>query len=277
LSSNSTVAVCLGLILALGVVAIFLLLQWRNRREANLRRSGLSALRGLQSLLAYVQQHRGLANGFLRGEATIEPALIETRNKVHAQIELIEATSDWMLDAESWRNVTESWAKIVASFPYVEAEKSFLIHCQLVRNILDLIAHTAKHHRLIAYSDSTGRAYAYLWQQLLNTAELLGQARALGIGVVVENNCSVKTRKQIEKLVSEIEREIDLLHKHMPDHSRVCLPIRDFLNTIDNQILQQSQTIAAMTYFDIASAAINSLYEHYNENMRLLADNIFRR
>ena len=276
---SSTLVVLLAALISILVITVasIMWLRYQQKITNDQQRIGLSALSALQVLMSSIQQHRGLANGYIHGEVALHRALIEVREKVHDQITRIESASDWVVDKEYWHSITESWAKILASFPQSDPTKSFRTHSALVRNILVLIGITAHRYHLPGVDEKTTPGYTFLWQQLLSTAELLGQARGLGIGVVVDGECTNTTRKQMEKLVAEIERDTELLSSQLDEFGPINELIQRFLETIETQLLKESPTIEAMEYFSIASAAIDSLYQHYNEALRQLSVQIFNK
>ena len=140
-------AAIISTVVVIAVVSIFWL-RYQRQNTVHQQRIGLSALSSLQLLMSSIQQHRGLANGYIHGEVALHHALVEIRAKVHAQITQIESSSDWVVDKDYWQGITESWAKILASFPQSDPSKSFRTHSALIRNILMLIGVTAHRYRL---------------------------------------------------------------------------------------------------------------------------------
>ncbi|GAA4960777.1 hypothetical protein GCM10025791_47760 [Halioxenophilus aromaticivorans] len=258
------------------VVAAYFWLRHQQRQLREHRRAGISALRGLQILLASLQQHRGLANGYIHGEVALHRSLLEVRDKVHSQITRIEAASDWVVDKAYWQSITESWARILASFPQSDPDNSFRTHSALIRNVLVLIGHTTERHKLPGVAAKNAMSYSFIWEKLLTTAELMGQARGLGIGIAVDGECPASARKQLAKLVAEIERESEQLAGSLPNFEPVTPLVEEYLKTIDDKLLGSAPSIEPMEYFSVASVAIDALYQYYNEALRELQVQIYR-
>ncbi len=265
--------VLLGLASAIVVTVQFYL----RRKQKQSHRVGLSALRELQILLAYMQQHRGMTNGFLHGEAQLQRSVITIRKKIIGQIHHIESTSIWLKDSNQWQIITEEWARLSSEFSSKDVEVNFNNHCVLIRSVLDAIVTTADYYGLSHLQKKQGQtSVAYLWRELLTVAELMGQARALGIGIAVDGFSTVETKARLRNLILEIEMASDLLMAYLPNPKDTQKELETFCLIIEDSILTPRPAISAMEFFREASVAINGLYEHYNEQMRRLTEYVFR-
>ncbi|WP_317932622.1 hypothetical protein [Halioxenophilus sp. WMMB6] len=267
-----------GLLLSvalLGVVGLFTVRHFR--RKKSLRRTGLSAVRGLQQLLTLIQQHRGLSNAILHGDHSLQTAIVAVRPKVLTQIEHCEATSVWLKDDNQWREITLAWAKITADFSTFTSETSFQRHCDLIAMVLNIIVTTAQRTYLVGMRGVRQKNdLAYLWQDLLVVAEKIGQVRALGIGIAVDGYCSPDRNERLQFLLAEVINASEQLLCVIPNPEVIAANIARFVATVEERILLARPTISALDYFQIASDAIDSLYEHYQSEMRLLMAAAFR-
>ena len=261
--------------LAVAVIAGVKIVLRRKQKAAH--RVGLSALRELQALLAYMQQHRGMTNGVLHGDEKLRVPVQTLRKKVIAQIDHIESTSTWLKDSSQWQIITEEWAKLSSEFASKNSDVNFNNHCTMVQLVLDAIINTADYYGLSQVQRILGNnSAAYLWRELLMVAELMGQARALGIGVAVDGFSTTETKDRLRHLILEIEMASDLLVSYMPDAEATHKQLESFSEVVENYILVPRPTISAMDFFRTASGPIDVLYQHYNQQMRRLTEMIFR-
>ncbi|MBC9250946.1 hypothetical protein A9179_11715 [Pseudomonas alcaligenes] len=152
----------------------------------------------------------------------------------------------------------------------------------------DAVNNLAQHHLIIRNSIflmqdvacevdlSEGRAaLGYLpciWREVVQAAEWAGQARALGTGIAAAGHSSAEQRVRLRFLYQKIQllagAAFATLQRHAAEHPQTkisSLPQRervvaDFLRCIEQELLSQERpTIAAKTYFQHATLAIDEL------------------
>lgn len=263
------------LLLLAGLALALLFFNYRKRKA--LRRKGLSELRGLRTTLNYLQQHRGLTSGFLRGDLSLERALLDTRSRVDSQIALIESRSTWIIDLPAWQAITTGWAKLTAEFRFTSADPAFKAHCRLVSEVLNLIADVAKYHHLNdIVSQRTKRPVGYLWHHLLATAELLGQTRSLGVSIAAINFSSNHSQSELTDLMAKVDSSVASLKEKVTLPEQFTPAYEHYRQVYTEQLMVLKPTIEAIEVFQVVSAVIDVLYDHYKEEQRYLTEVLFR-
>ncbi|MFS0726567.1 methyl-accepting chemotaxis protein [Paenibacillus sp. 1P07SE] len=131
--------------LALAVPLVMLVGLWLVNLQDEIRvidaeRQGVVYIESLMPLMLEVQQHRGLANGYLNGDAQ-SGARLEERSeairKVIEQVDALEAVHGQALGTGSqWAGVKAEWAALQDGLETLSATESFERHSALVQAII---------------------------------------------------------------------------------------------------------------------------------------------
>ncbi|GGY70138.1 hypothetical protein GCM10011613_13180 [Cellvibrio zantedeschiae] len=232
----------------------------RKKMEEALFRSGISYLKRLRSLLMYIQQHRGLTNSFLSGNFSVVEDIQKVEVLTAREISEISTINGWIKENPKWDSIIDHWQRIHAHYQTVEAEVNLKQHNTLIANLLYLIDDLAYAHHLgkLGLIDATETD----WRNLLFIAEYVGQARALGMGVVSKGFCTSVLRIQLNHLVVKIESNIN------PSWSeKIQKDFRNFLNVIEGQVIVDTPTISPVEYFKLATGCIEHVLVEFDRQV----------
>ncbi|SEF58253.1 nitrate- and nitrite sensing domain-containing protein [Vibrio hangzhouensis] len=261
-------AIVVMLFVALGVVVIV----WKRgsalSKSQKVRQSGLAHLTTLRQLLAAIQQHRGITNGVLCGDDKLQSRLPALQSDINNHLQTLARLDDGVRNTNSWRSVEENWPRVRVQFKKWSAEQNLFSHNQLLASLLESVEECAQHYRLTELPQKEGESIALLWNDLLRVAECVGQARALGTGVAAKAACSSVERIRLKYLHQSIHRFVTVQnHSDYPTVKRL-------LGTIENKVLVLVPSVAAVDYFDDATAALDEVFRVFDERVTALSDRV---
>lgn len=272
------------------VPLVFLLSIWlmdlqKEIEIAEKEKVGVGYIESLVPLMLNIQQHRGLANGYLNGDTASESKLVEKEAQINADIDLIgkaEAKITAELDhAESWGHIQNEWKELQAATTSLTAKDSFARHSILIRNVLDLITHAADQSGLTL--DPEIDSY-YLMDMMVNRLPFLiehtGQARGQGNGILVRKKIVTDEKinlmiekNQIENALQGIEQALvkvngfnASLGKQLEGTGKQNVEsVERFLNALDSHILNAPvMSMAPADYFAEGTKTIEDSVSLFN-------------
>ncbi|SGY91761.1 Putative uncharacterized protein [Moritella viscosa] len=264
MNSLLTVLLTGTLILCTLIGLCFLLLQMQqqqhNRRQLQL--DGLIKLNIIRKLLTRMQQHRGLSNGILHGEADLKARLDTVTEQIsQLNIEIIDMYPD-LLENERWQAMTDHWQRLSIDYFNLNIRNNLEQHNKLVLNLLYLINDVAFDNKLHQLNNENSESIQFLWQELLFTAESIAQIRALGTGIAAAKVCTRAERIRLSYLCQSLEQSINI--QNNPDY---LLKISHLLKVIDNEIIISQPTIKADRFFNIATESIDMILAHFDNQL----------
>jgi hypothetical protein len=244
------------------VVAIISLVNRKNS-AAKLFATGVSYLKVLRMLLMHIQQHRGMTNAYLNGNASTEAEIIRIEAQVKADIETLEAIHSWLPQNSKWESLVDHWLRINSNFKGQNAEVNLKQHNTLIANLLYLIDDVAYAHQLgkLGLLDVTDTD----WRKLLFVAEYVGQARALGMGAVSKGHCSSVLRIQLNHLYVKIEASINQRWSDLAKQDFIHL-----LSVLQRQVIIDQPTISPTEYFSLATSCIEHVLREFDRQVELI-------
>jgi len=241
------------------LTAIFGMIK-RRQAEKKLFQTGIVYLKKLRIFLTYIQQHRGLTNGFFHGNSFSAGDIEKLELRIGEAIVDIQNVDGWMRQSGKWESLVDHWQRIRFYFKSSNAEINLKQHNNLIANLLYLIDDLAFAHHLGKFSliDADDAD----WRKLLFVAEYLGQARALGAGVAAKGMCTNVLRVQLNHLVAKIESNIN------PEWTEISRSdFHTFLTIIQQQIIADPPTISADEYFRIATLCIEHVLVEFDRQV----------
>jgi len=241
------------------LTAVFALIK-RSQTEKKLFHTGILYLKKLRIFLMYIQQHRGLTNGFFHGNSALATDIELLEQKIGNAIADVQSVDGWIQENGKWESLVDHWQRIRVYFKNANAEINLKQHNNLIANLLYLIDDLAYAHHLgkLGIVDSADAK----WRKLLFIAEYVGQARALGMGVATRGHCNSVSRIQLNHLVLKIESNID---SEWPNS--VQGDFRRLLLIIQQQVIAEPPTILADEYFKIATLCIEHLLIEFDHQV----------
>lgn len=251
--------VLLGSLLTLLISLTLLHVQFKKRNQKRLA-LGLSWLHEFRLLLTVVQQHRGLTNGYLCGDIALLERITPLQVNINQQNKQLITACSWLQDNPNWQGIESHWQRLSAGFKQLSSINNLEQHNKLITNLLYLIDDCAEQHRLYEIKDEQQRSIRYLWQELLVTAENIGQARALGTGVAASGACSSVERIRLSYLHQAI--------KNVPyPEPKTDAAIKDLLELIQTKIIVDQPSVSAKYYFDAATVALETVFQQFDSRL----------
>ena len=239
------------------ITFIFYCLHRRRVIVGRLVDQGLNYVRVMRILLTHVQQHRGLTTGFLNGNQDAKAEIQALQHKIRKEIVEVNNLGVWVQANEKWRSILDHWSRLSSHYASGEAMNNLKQHNQLIANILYFIENIADAHHLDSKAPA---AFAHQWRSLLFIAESIGQARALGTGVVAKGECSSVLRIQLNHLRNKIA-------SHTGEYlsPQACAEIEQLLHCIETDVVIDQPTISPKAYFQLATRSLERVMEQFDQ------------
>ncbi|WP_413701167.1 hypothetical protein ACLKMH_05495 [Psychromonas sp. KJ10-10] len=135
-------------------------------------------------MLALIQQHRGLTMGYLNGDKSLLKRINLLKQQVNQRLADIKNEQSSVANNLIWAGINDHWLRLSSNFTEYESDHNFRQHCTLIVNLQHLIEDSAEQHHLQELVCTNKKHANFLWAQLLNTAEHVGQARAVGTSIL---------------------------------------------------------------------------------------------
>lgn len=248
------------------VLAIVLLIanQVSSKNRQAKQQLGLQWLYALKNLLSNVQKHRGLSNGYLNGDKTLSVEINLLQSKISDNIKIASRVDEWIDDNSRWQGITQHWAKLSRNYIDNSSVNNLKQHNQLIQNILYLIDEIAQEHDLLLLKTNDGKPLHFAWRELLTAAECVGQARAVGTGILASGHCDSVSRIQINYLCQKIERTTRSTWKIMSPNSSQTTRVQRLIEVINDEVIKDKPTMSTSEYFGVATSALDGLHEQYD-------------
>jgi signal transduction histidine kinase len=271
----------MALVVALPLGALlYLLISETNVRIdfAEKERTGAEYNESIMKLFRDIQQHRGMANAFLRGDPSFKEKLIIKQANIAEDIRSVDAfemkTGTTLGPADIWQTVKEKWQVIEIQAFRMQAKVSFDMHTALIHDILGLMAHMADISNLTIDPDiETSYLIDILVNKLPLAIEYTGQLRGLGVGALVQekftpqekahlivlSGLSRSTLEEIKSNLSKAFQENSHFKTHLKSHVQNCITAsHNAFQTLDSRIIYAPDiSIQPSEYFDTFTDAIN--------------------
>lgn len=251
-------------LVALALLIVFYLLyrrmkhQQRRAVECNIEQLAL-----LRELLADFQRHRGLSNGLLSGDQSMRDELNTTRQRLDKKAAQAERFVGGQ--ANTWRVLLGQWREL-RQIEGRELEINLQKHHRIIRETIFLIEDIATELDLSGGRDDL-RYLACIWDEVVQTSEWSGQARALGTGIAAAHQSSAVQRVRLRFLHQKIQElsstAFVTLKQGFSGHHKLhqCeAAVESFLHCMEQELLnKECPVIEAQHYFNQATRAVNEL------------------
>lgn len=255
--------------------AVFLVSIWLSELQKEIaftsrEQAGVVFAQSVVPFMLQVQEHRGLANGYLSGDIDSKSRVEEAGQQASATINRLtheqanigaaSHTDDELVQLE------QQWKELQASVTGLTAVESFQRHSELIQSIIDLIKHAAVETGLMldSYVDSYS-VMDVMVNRLPVLIELSGQVRGQGNGVLARKQLTDEERvnmvimqRQIEEALQGIQKGRAQIDNYNSDAAArleqsgtaSIESIQQFLTTMEMDILQASTlTMAPADFF----------------------------
>jgi len=254
-------------VLAIGLVTSYYCMQRRQRARYI---DGIHWLQQLCQLLALLQQHRGLSNGFLNGDEAAALRISQLQSQIGQQIEVLNRQGVWIHLSDLWLGIQDHWGRLGQSYRHIGARESLAQHNRMIGHMLHLVADCAESHQLHLLEQEQ-QPVTYLWQDLLGTVEYIGQARALGTGVTAAGCCNSVDRIRLNFLHNRLSSCMSQLQA-----APVSGALGNLLETLRHRVIVDLPTIHPGEYFEQASGVMELLMEEFQTGLSQLESQLDR-
>lgn len=262
---NIKVALITSLSLCAFALLWFYVRKQQHAKQAETASRGLSQIQHLRTLLMLMQQHRGISNGFLNGDATLKSRMISTTDLLNKGMSAINMSAEKVL-VQRWLSIQAHWHKLSTSVTHLTPANSLQQHNKLILNLLYCIEDT---HEKYDIANRLKATHQSTWLQLLFTTESIGQIRAIGTGVAASKQCSSVERIRLNYLCHSVQEKIN--NKQIMIHVD---KVEALLASVENQLLQAHTTIGADSFFANASQCIELFYAEFDLQLATLEKGI---
>ena len=249
----------------------------------------LNKLERLKNLLIHIQRHRGLTSACLQGEqnarVTVQVLLVSIDKQWH------ELTIEYpdLLEDSLFEGIHSHWNSLKLRWEYQAMKNNTDQHNRLIHNLLFLIEnHAVQHIELSLICRATG--LDVIWKELLETVEVIGQTRSIGVGMVAAKISSPIDRIQLKYLIEKLNRRLteldsafesdkDIVAKsygiNMDWSKELIVEAKNNAEVLSSFILnnlasENDISVSTEDFFNLASDAIEPLDTIFNRTTELL-------
>ncbi len=260
------------LLISAGVLSLIVLsglLSWTlGRHRLKQRYAGLQTLKQLKNLIVSLQKHRGLSSAMLNGDKQQAKALQQQQQDIKDYSQ--QLANEAFVSAQSrWDSFVQHWAKLQHSWKDNNLENNIAQHSLMIKNLLFLSQDLAEYYSLSSLSKQY-KNIDFLWYELLETAESIGQVRALGSGLAAAQHSTSVERIRLAFLHNKIG-QIDAQSLNHFAHSFILETpayqglLEELLITIEQELINKPQpTIPVNEYFQQATKVLEGLYQLFD-------------
>ncbi|RJQ53345.1 MAG: HAMP domain-containing protein [Nitrospiraceae bacterium] len=227
-----------------------------------------------------VQQHRGMSNAFLTGDASFRAKIIEKQshvdNDIKAVFELDKKYGSWVPIIDEWNDIAEKWRILGSRVFALRAEDSFSRHTSLIDDILTLMVRIADISNLTL--DPAIESH-YLMDTAVNklplAGEYSGEIRGFGLASIVSRKISPEEKARLTILSSlgrltmqKVDSNMQKVFQKDPDIIAVTgdrlresgLRIYGALDLLENRVINaKAINIRPSEYFEAFSRADDAI------------------
>ena len=262
------------LLLAASLLAGFAwLARCRAQREGQRQLvATISACRSMLSLMAQLQQHRGMSSAWLAGDQSFRPRMQAKASEIERLLPSLRAVALQegacafpCLTANQLALFRFNWQSLLERLASLSVEQSIAQHSQLIEELLKWLAALGEARVESALRDAQRAALARIYLGRLPVlTECLGQARALGAGVAARGNCSAVARVRLLFLIARAEVVLGqavTICAGMPESERASAAVVEMAEVVRARLLaNEGVSIGASAYFELATKAVDAVY-----------------
>jgi len=263
------------------IIITFLIRSSNNKSVVSSQLKGIDYITQLKPLITLIQQHRGLTSAWLSGDESAKPKLSQMQAAIMKKVEPISLTE--LGSNERWLSFIDHWERLLKFKTKPTPENSFEQHCSIVKNLSYLLEDTSETYHLTADYCNQFHNISLTFRELIVLTENIGQARAIGTGVCVQNKCSSVNKirlnflaENIKKITNETLRNLSHLpeegNKHNLNVNKANLKVGELTSVILKDLVNNPKVIMNnQVYFTMASdtiSAFDNIFYHQVEQLK---------
>jgi methyl-accepting chemotaxis protein len=228
-------------------------------------------------LVQLIQQHRGLSNMVLTGDAGSVGKWETARREVNKQVEAVEMVNNRLSKlglTEPWKNVRNAWEQLAAEVAGgLDAKTSMSRHTALIEEILTFNRKLSDVSYLALDPEvDTYYMMAISINQLPDITELLGRLRAKGVGILVQKTIDPGDTAILQQLTGALRKSQTLIEESIAKISGVDEALRadcrkmandtdKIVNLIEEKIIKPATLdLSSKEFFDALSINIDQRF-----------------
>jgi ABC-type multidrug transport system fused ATPase/permease subunit len=245
----------------------FIVLRQQYQKKQQLRQECFKHLLRLKKLMVYFQYHRGLSARYLNGQTDVADELREKQRLIAQVLPSMALLARHSSLSEHWQSLLDHWQRLFVNNLLLTPEDNLEQHNRLIYTLLHLIEDVTELGYWSSRDHNKGIGSIVA---ILHTTEWIGQARALGSGMLAANKCRDNDQSQMHLIQAKLEH---CLQQHSSNKESLSKLFQ--LNEIISQTFLQSSKnskalINSSDYFIIASDAIESYLIEFDGIMERL-------
>lgn len=248
-------------------------------------RLGIEYNTAVRHLVNDLQNHRGMVNAYLSGDASFKEKIMAREEQIDANIAKLEGISQNShnaLQADApWELIKGKWLDLKNSVFTLKAPVSFQRHTEIIFDLIDLNNYVAGTSNLkLDDKLDTNFLADVIGSKVLTEAENMAQGRGKGSGVAAKKSITPDEKLQLSVLVEnarmtvhEIDRSMEMVYRENPElknklaatSQEASAQIGNFLKVVTTNLLNQDKIdIKPAEYFDATTKAIDACYRFYD-------------
>jgi len=266
------------------LVIFYLKLNLFKKERLKTQQQGLYNIKSLKQLIYFIQQHRGMTAAYLNGNKEVLSKINIIRNGIKENIRKSKLTC--AKNNERWQSFLDHWQRLGTSSVEASADNSFDQHTILIRNLLYLLEDEAEKGLLFSQFLPQFPQAGYAWREVIGATEVIGQARAIGVGVATQKNCSSIDnirlsflQQQMNQMIKTVLHQLYCLPDYIEEHNRLIKITQDqteiLFSTIERAFLDAEKiTLDPQAYFELASLVIQSIDDVFEHQLTQISNSL---
>lgn len=263
-------------VLTIILVGFILFSQANKKKQLFLSQTiGLVHIQDVKKIIGYTQKHRGLTSALLSGNNSVEQELRATKGKIKQVVWAIQNTNP-ILEHARFDGYVDHWQRLDVTKSGMTVLDNFTQHTKLIENLFYLLEDIAEDHCLNGAHLPLLPAIGLTWRELIQTAECVGQCRAIGVGIATNQVCTPVDKIRLGYLQQQLKNTahnvLDNLSSIEPfsfdqksRKDKVFKRLLELDDVIEQQFIQAEKvSLDAKAYFELATTAMDSIYEIFN-------------
>ena len=256
-----------GLLIVFACFSIFMLRRQTECRLNAARKESLQQIINLKNLIKLTQNHRGISYRVLNSDPSRRNELTTIEKQIESLLSELNELNNLEVTIEYWTSFCDHWSRLKTHNLTISADNNLEQHNRLINVLLVIVEDLSEYGH---WQDINPQGQPLQIQQLINlltVAEWVGQARALGSGILASGNSTSVERIRMHFLKSKLL-----------EHESVCgefthFPLTPLIEMIDQHLLAEEPTsLSSNEYFEIASRTIAILMERFDHIAAELTD-----
>lgn len=181
--------------------------------------AGIEQLTQIWPLALQVQQHRGLANGYLNGNTESKSQLEAKSAEITGALADVEREfnqKDYPDSYNRWTQVIGAWQELSSKYETMEAPQSFAAHSQIVADIINTVKVVSDESKMTLDNELTSYYMIdLLVNDLPNLVEYTAIIRGKGNGVLAAGTLSPELESELRALEQLTEATITAVNNSL--------------------------------------------------------------